>query len=179
MTKNIIILILILGFIGVVVFLDLPGVEKILSLREQINQQKQMFSEKQDLLAKMEKLSQHYEENQENLEKANYILPSGQDLPNLIVQLEALAFSKGLTLEGIEFSTTGDNSSQDEIQKLDYKILNINLKLVSDYPSFENFLKTLEENMRLMDIVSIDFSSQSEEAFQTFDFDLNLKTYYQ
>lgn len=179
MTKNIIILILILAFIGVVVFLDVPGVQGTLNLREQVKKQREKFSEKQELLAKMEKLNQLYEENQENLEKVNYILPSGLDMPNLIVQLEALVFGGGLILEEIEFSRTKDILDQDKVQELDYKILTISLKLIGTYPSFENFLKTLEENMRLMDVVSIDFSSQSEESFELFNFSLQIKTYYQ
>lgn len=179
MIKKIIILILILGFIAVVVFLDVPGVEKVLGSREKIEQEKQVFSEKQDLLVKMEKLSQLYEENQENLEKANYILPSGQDLPNLIVQLEALAFGGGLILEQIAFSEIEDPQSADQTKPKDHRVLTISLRLIGDYPSFENFLKTLEENMRLMDIVSINFSTQLGEGFQFLNFDLNIKTYYQ
>lgn len=181
MNKNIIILILILAFIGVVVFLNIPKVQGILSLRRQIEQQKELFSEKQGLLAKTDKLSQFYKENQEDLEKANYILPSGQDLPNLIVGLENMAFGSGLILEGVDFSTSEQSGEllEGQVKKKDYKILDISLKVTGDYLSFESFLKKLGENIRLIDITSLTFSKQEGESPQFFNFNLQIKTYYQ
>lgn len=187
MIKNIIVLILILAFVGVVVFLDMPKVQKILDLRRQIKEEKEKFSEKQILLAKIEKLVQLYEENKENFEKINDVLPFNQDIPNLIVQLEALAFENGLVLEDITLTPTEKETAgrakevrtQEEKVSKDYQILAVNFKLIGDYLAFKNFLKTVEENMRLMDIISISFSLASGEGVQIFNFDLNLKTYYQ
>lgn len=188
MIRNIIILILILGFVGIVIFLDVPEAQEALYLREQIEEEKKLFSEKQTLLAKVERLREDYKENEESLKKVDYILPSGQDIPNLIVQLEALALEGGLILEHVDFSEYKGETvskaekarSQEQKEAKDYKVLIIDLKLTGSYSALKKFLKALEENIRLIDINSIGFSGQligGETLF--FNFNLNLKTYYQ
>lgn len=187
MIKNIIILLLILGFIAIVVFLDLPKTQGVLDLIKQIKEQKRIFLEEQDLLAKIKELDQQYEENKENLKKIDYILPSSQDLPNLIVQLEALALESGLVLDKIEFSeaeqeTSGKakevRQSEEKVTPKDYRIISVSLTFIGDYLLFKNFLKTVEENMRLIDVVAVDFGKESSETTQLFNFNLSLKTYY-
>ncbi len=187
MIKNLIILVLILILIAVVVFLDVPKVQEILALREQISEQKEAFSEKQALLLKIEELKSGYEENKESLEKVSYILPAEQDIPNLIVQLEALAFENGLVLESINLSSSEKTSSgmaeevresQQGTTSQDYQILTANLKVIGDYSGFKNFLKAVENNIRLMDVVSLNFSGESG-GLGLFRFDITLKTYYQ
>lgn len=187
MSKNIIIFILTLAFIAIVVFLDLPIIQETLSLRKDLKEQEEELSEKQTLLVKIENLIKDYQGSQEDLKRISYILPTGQDLPNLIIQLEALAFEAGLVLEAVDFSAPEEQGvtkaqqvgSSEEIVIKKYQTLNINLKLIGDYLAFKNFLKLIEENIRLIDIVSVNFSFQSSEGFQFLNFDLNLKTYYQ
>jgi len=187
MIKNLIILVLILILIVVIVFLDVPKVQEILALREQISEEKEAFSEKQNLLLKIEELKGDYEENKESLEKVSYILPAEQDIPNLVVQLEALAFENGLVLESINLSSSEKTQtgragevreSQQGATSQDYQTLTANLKLIGDYAGFKNFLKTVENNIRLMDIISLNFSAESG-GLGLFRFDVSLKTYYQ
>jgi Tfp pilus assembly protein PilO len=178
MTKNIIIIILILAFIGVIVFLDVPGVQGVLDLRREIQIEEQKFSDKQELLIKMEELNQVYEENLEGAGKVAYIIPSGKDLPNLIVQLESVVFGSGLVLEEINFSETSSDQSEGQTKPVNYKILSVSLRLIGSYASFEGFLQTIEENMRLLDIMSIEFSPQTEGT-DLFNFDVEIRGYYQ
>lgn len=175
MIKNIIIIILILGFVAVVVFLDVPGVQSVLNLKKDINTQKETFIETQELASKIENLTKSSRENKESVEKTNYILPDSEDIPNLIVQLEALAFEQGLILEKIEFTPIKQESGNIE----NYQTLSVNMRLIGSYPALKSFLKAVEENMRLMDISSVNFSTPSEESLQIFEFDLSLNTYYQ
>lgn len=186
MIKNIIIIILVLAFIGIIVFLDIPEIQGVLDLRKKANNQKIIFLEKQELMAKIDRLKEDYQKNEDNLKRVDHILPSGKDEPNLIVQLEALALAGGLVLDHIElFSAQEQTVSKaqkarivTEEQSKDYKVLTISLKLIGDYPALKAFLKAAEENIRLMDVQSINFSRQSQDS-QFFNFDISLKTYYQ
>lgn len=186
MIKNIIIIILILGFIGIIIFLDIPEIRKVLDLRQDSRSQRQILQEKQELINKVERLSEDYRKNEENLEKANYILPFGTDEPNLIVQLEALALAGGLALDHIELIPAQEQTISKakavragaEKESKDYKVLTISLKLIGDYTGLKSFLKVAEENIRLLDVQSINFSSQTQDS-QFFIFDISLKTYYQ
>jgi Tfp pilus assembly protein PilO len=187
MIRNIIIIITILGFIAVVVFLDIPGVQSVLAKRKEIKDQQQVLLDKQDLLLRVEKLSRLYEENKESVEKTNYILPSSEEIPNLIVQLEALAFEQGLVLGKVDFKTltkeeiTQGGEQQQPVQ--DYQTMNISLQLTGTYDGLKSFLKASEENIRLMDIKSIVFESsagaeEGQKGPQIFDFSILLNTYY-
>lgn len=189
MIRNIITILLLLVFIGVVVFLDVPKVQEILDLRREVETQQEKLSQKQLLLAKAEELRKKYEENEENLKKVNYILPSGEDVPNLIVQFEALALEAGVALEGIKIYQVEEEvqsraaaarAAQETAQK-DYQTLSANLTLKGSYSSFKNLIELIERNIRLIDITAINISVESIEETETpiFNFDIDLKTYYQ
>lgn len=191
MTKNIIIIILILGFIASVVLLDVPKAQSVLNLRQQIKTQEGKLAEKRDLMNIVEKLTASYKEKQDVLGKLDYIMPSNQDVPNLIVQLEAIANQGGVILQDVNI-TVGESqkgeSKATEVRTGEtqtgtstsaYRFLVVDLKLLGDYPAFKNFLQALEENIRLMDIESITFMSKTESATPLFEFEVVLKTYYQ
>jgi len=174
MTKNIIIIVLILGFIGIVVLLDIPKVQSIFDLKNQIKEQQKALEGKQYIIGIVEKLRDTYENNKENLNKLEYIMPGEQEIPNLIVQLEAIAAKGGLILGEIGFRAEDKNVATNQ----DYKSLTVNINLVGDYAAFERFLSTIEENIRLMDVESINFIVQSETT-SLFNFNVVFKVYYQ
>lgn len=55
------------------------------------------------------------------------------------------------------------------------RVLNVNLKVVGgNYPAFKILLDKIEKHIRLLDLVSINFTAQAEAGA----YDLNLRTYY-
>lgn len=191
MRRSIIILIFILAFIAILLLLDLPLYNKITSLREEIKKYEEFLKEKEEILVKVNQLKQVYDSRKSEMNRVFYVLPIEKDLPNLIVQFEALASENGLILEKINFikqqTTTRRVAAEDaelgaaetlEPQK-DYKTLEVSLSLSGNYQSFQSFLEALELNIRLMDIKSISFKTQKTEAGAGFTFDINLQVYYQ
>lgn len=174
--KNIIILILILVFIGVVFLLVLPAYNRFTLLNREIKWQEQLLVDKQAVIAKAEQLKQDYETHKDDLKRVNYALPLGEEIPNLIVQLEALVLENGLVLENLNFL---EKEAKTEEAPAPYKSLEISLQAAGTYESLESFLKALELNLRLMDIKSIDFSSEQSETEGLFTFNINLIVYYQ
>jgi len=187
MIKNIIIIILILGFIGVVVMLDIPGVQGVLDLRKQIQNEKDKFIAKQDFSNHVLGLIESYNENQETVNEVKNIFPSEEDIPQLIAQLESLAFGSGLILESIDIETieqgiigkTEQIRAQQGTEKREYSTVEIKLGLIGDYSAFKNLLGLIESNIRLIDINSIEFISERTEGFSFFKFSLGLKAYYE
>jgi len=187
MIRDIILIILILAFIAVVIFFDVPGVQGVLQTRKDIDIQKQILLDDQLFLAKVKQLIKIYKENKDNIDKIDFILPLKEDIPNLLVQVEALVLEQGLILDKLEVTTpteeTGggvslaENRAKKETSTTKYNTLNIDLGFTGDYSALKNFLKATEENMRLIDINSIGISPESE-ASGIFRFDLSLKTYY-
>lgn len=196
--KGIITIILLIALVAIVMFLDLPAYNKVGFLRDEIEKYEQFLEEKEELLVKVSQLKQIYESREEEINKVYYVLPSLADIPNLIVQFEALASENGLILGNLGFgkieatkktsqviwsTVTGEEetTSQDG-----YENLEISLSLTGSYQSFKSFLRALEYNIRLMDIKSINFSSIEEEGetmgvigIQTYTFSVDLEVYYQ
>lgn len=181
MKKNVIILILILVLIGIVFLLDLPAYNKFTSLNREIKWQEQLLKDKQEVIAKTNQFKRDYDVYEDGLKKANYALPSEKEIPNLTVQFEALVSENGLILESFNF--IGEEAKKvkaEEVKSLTpYKNLEIGLSVTGTYESFEGFLKTLELNIRLMDIKSISFFSGKGEVEGVFTFNVNLLVYYQ
>ncbi|MBU2564304.1 type 4a pilus biogenesis protein PilO [Patescibacteria group bacterium] len=182
MIKNIVIIILILSFIGVVVLLDIPGVQDVLDLRKQIEQEKEKFISKQELTDKILKLINEYNDSQETINQVDNIFPDEEDIPELITQIEFLAFEGGLILENIDvssFKNIAESKAEivrgQEQKEEDFNIVSIKIKLIGTYSSFKNFLKLVENNIRLIDIDSVEFVSESS----FFEFNLSLKAYFQ
>jgi len=184
--KTIIILILFIIFLAVVFLLDWPIYQKYLSLKNEVDTQKNLLASKEELLTKVQQLENVYEEQQDKIEKTEYVLPTSKKIPELIVQFEALASESGLILEELYFkeqkatgpiSQRGVEEGQKEIRP--YKVLNIFLSVTGSYESFRAFVKALEYNIRLLDIQKIKFSAEESQEVNGFIFDLELTAYYQ
>jgi Tfp pilus assembly protein PilO len=195
MIKNLIFLFLILGFVAIVIFLDIPAVREVLNLKKILSEQTKILGDKQEFSIKLEKLIKNYEDNKKDAEKVNYALPLGKEIPNLIVQFEALGAEGGMTIEQIGFSSVeGQATSKAKVVRTEtgeginqqtgdsaknYKTIAVNLKMSGDYYAFKNFLVAVEKNIRLMNIETINFTSLSGQDSQLFNFEVTLKTYYQ
>ena len=190
MIKNIIFGILILGFIASVLFLNTPMVQGVLNTRKEVQYYQEQLNQKKDFIGTVERLMEKYENNREILQKLDLILPNNNDVPSLLVQIEALVNGSGAVLNDLVITLTDEKagSRAQEIRTgeasqgktlTDYKIISINVKLTAGYESFKSFLRAAENNLRLVDVDSIGFSSQNTEAGNVFDFDVVLKTYYQ
>ena len=73
MIRDIILIILILAFIAVVIFFDVPGVQGVLQTRKDIDIQKQILLDDQLFLAKVKQLAKIYKENKDNIDKIDFI----------------------------------------------------------------------------------------------------------
>jgi len=173
--KNIIITtVLFLAFIVVLISLDLPFYGEVTSLRSEVKQAKDYIKEKEELLIKVEQLKQVYDSRKEAIKKAFYLLPVEKDASSLIVQFEAMASENGLILESIDFTEKVEKGAAT------YKTLKVSLELYGSYAAFKSFLGAIEYNVRIMDISSIEFSSEEvEEGGSGFSFKVELEAYYQ
>ncbi len=190
MNKNIIAIALIGIFLATILFLNWPAFEKISETRVQIKNINKTIQEKEELAAKVEQLRGVYDARQEDIKKLYYVLPEKQQIPELIVQFETLASGNGLILEelAIEEKARKKTAKQEEPTEKSIRekildrvnVLQVSLVLSGDYLSLENFLKSLESNVRLMDITEIELAPQKgEKESPILNFKINLETYYQ
>lgn len=177
----IIIIILFIAIISIVFWLILPIYNQISYNYQVISDKKNELQETKDLIAKMKELDEKYKQLEADgyIKKIDFALPEEEDLPSLIVNLEALASQNGMILEEADFGS--QVSSMPKIGTATapqpYNIFQMRLSLAGSYLAFKNFLKALEENLRLMDVKSVSLSPK-EEIENYFKFDVAVETYY-
>lgn len=111
----------------------------------------------------------------DELSKINVILPDKPGVEDLYSQIEKLVKNNGLLISSLNIPPI-ETVSASEIAPDDNreaKKVRINLNVVgADYTSFKNLLRTLENNLRLMDVESVTFSPKEKNV------SLDFTTYY-
>lgn len=175
-----------------------PTFEKVSGLREDLMDWGGKLEEARNLSQKLAALKQKYEAMPEEIARIIQALPSQDDIPGLLVQLEQLAAQNGLILNNVSFETpekagaggsaaggvNANLTSKKTSLPAGVKTLEIKLSLTGPQGSFSAFLPAIEKNLRIMDVSEISFGAGSsdtvsETAVDTSrDFSLSLITYY-
>lgn len=133
-----------------------------------------------------------------DLAKINKILPSEVNTQSLFVEVDKLIRDAGFTLKKISINEVKSEITeliefqvQDimDFDVLDDRVgaLDVTLSVEGGgYNEFKGLLKRIEENVRLMNIISVDFSALSERGYvgQSGDdiseksYSFNIRTYY-
>lgn len=191
-----------ISIIAALLWFIYPTYGEIKNLTQEIEAKEDTLEKKQKLIIDIEKLVNQYEDIEGRVNKVFYALPNEAEISNVLVQLEALASENGMIFESSNFSkeqqiaqkkTTSENnvaSSSDSKTAIQQNIIeqiksiSVDISLIGSYENFKNYLKSLENNIRIMDITSISFSSSSnsseeEEVSDNFSYSIQLKVYYQ
>ena len=190
----------IIGIIAALLWFVQPTYSEIKNLMQEIKTKEATLEKKQKLVVDIEKLVNQYEDIEGRVNKVFYALPNETEIPNVLVQLEALSSENGMIFESSNFSkaqqsvqnkTTSENNAAPSSETADQqniieqiRFVSIDINLTGSYENFKNYLRSLENNIRIMDITSIGFSnssnsSEEEEASDIFSYSVELKVYYQ
>jgi len=142
----------------------------------------------QRYLDKLNELKAIYKNiNPEDKNKINVILPSQTEVEDLFSEIEVIVLKNGLLLASLQVELKEDKASSrgayipksalktKEEEELPKEIGQVSIKMEiigTDYNGFKNMLRTLENNLRLMDIIQLSFSPSSEQT------SLELLAYY-
>ncbi len=109
--------------------------------------------------------------DQTALSKLDVALPRKPLLTDLMVELGHLAKLSGVTMNSISFEAAKNNLAVSGLQSV-----NLSMTLEANgYQSLKNFMKSLERNLRILEITNVSFSS-SEKG--TLTFTLTAKVFY-
>lgn len=142
-------------FILILVFFAWPEYQKNNFLKQEIETKQNMLINIQNNLALLENFE---------IDKINKILPNEPEIPELMIQLESLAQKNGLLLKSINF-----NKSTGQVMTT--------VKLAGSYQAFKNYLNDLEINLRITDVININFESP-EQKMGSYNFNLTIRNYY-
>lgn len=185
MNKNIISLIsLIIAIILIFVFV-VPSWNALGIIKNELSQKQIELKQLKQRLNVIDKLKTKYQKSESEIQKVFLALPKQEDIPNLIVQFEALAEMQGLILDSISFGqvdkgdtqsktkATGVVQNEDGVIKTSSSLrsLNVDMGLSGSYANFKSYLNALANNIRSMNVESISFNANS--------FNLAVIVYYQ
>ncbi|OGI85645.1 hypothetical protein A3A01_01360 [Candidatus Nomurabacteria bacterium RIFCSPLOWO2_01_FULL_39_17] len=162
--------------------------EQMASYDDALNNSKMLENER-DLLTK-----KYNSFDPENIAKLSKLLPDNVDNIRLILEIEKIATPYGMVLKDIKYNvestnnTTARTAENGEVggipmPRQEYGTLDFSFSTQGAYGNFINFMRDLEKNLRIMDITSIDFSSNvsigaSPSLSQIYKYNFNVKTYW-
>lgn len=126
----------------------------------------------------------------ENLNKLKVLLPENVDNIRLILEIEKIAMPYGMVLKDVQYNTATANTDAqaNQIQGgyvatavKDYGVWDLEFSTSGTYTNLLNFINDLDHNLRIVDISSIEFSSDGgvgskDSGIYTYKF--KIKTYW-
>lgn len=196
--KNLTPIILILLSIGIFFFLIDPKYKEVQRLQAEVVENnktldiaKKLSSSREVLRSKFNKISQ---EEKSELEK---LLPDTVDNVRLIIDINNIAEQFGIVIRDISINSTEEKGNQvstprtqgssfegvieeNSIQYVDKSkigVISFSFSVSAKYEVFLEFLKQLEESLRIVDIRNIEISRNADEGV-FYDYKVTLDTYW-
>ncbi|MFA6257815.1 MAG: hypothetical protein WC671_02260 [Candidatus Paceibacterota bacterium] len=152
-----------------------------------------MFEDERDKLT-----SKYNQIIPENLTKLQKLLPNNVDNIRLILEIGQIALPYGMVLKDVKYNVTDTKTATTEGKgtvikggsavetSKDYGVFDLEFSISGTYNDFISFTKDLESNLRIVDISSITFSSNTGGAgnnskinsSEIYKYDFKIKTYY-
>ena len=173
------------------IFNDISALKaQVASYNEALNNSKALENERDILTAKYNTI------DPDNLLKLQKLLPDNIDNIRLILEIGQIASPYGMTLTAVKYNATNVNTAVSNVATVqggavpsagsnDYGTFNLEFSTSGSYDNFINFTKDLENNLRMVDISSIVFSSNTGATTvakagtpEIYTYDFKIKTYY-
>jgi Tfp pilus assembly protein PilO len=160
----------------------------IASYNEALDNSKQLENERDQLTKKYNSF------DPESLARLMKFLPDNVDNIRLILEIEKIAAPYGMLLKDVKYddqssktaategTVTGDTAALTP-ERTDYGTWNLSFSTQGNYNNFNEFVKKLEKNLRIVDITSVNFSSNqgvgaSPSLSEIYKYDISIKTYW-
>lgn len=161
-----------------VFFLVFPKYQDWGVLKNEVAIKQAELESQEKYFGELQRISEEIKQYQDNLSKIDTILPPGSELADFYDFLQKVASQSGLALGKIGAGTAAAVEGQN------IKETKISIGVTGNYSALKNFIQSLENSARLIEVESITFSSvspgmQSQEQKQekdVFSFSLTIKT---
>ena len=162
---------------------------QIVSYDQALTNSKTLGDQRDKLVAKNNAMSAT------DINKLSVMLPNSVDNIRLILEIETIASRYGMGIKDVKYSTDKKDtlaSAATTLQpaassKKDYGDWDLEFSTTGTYANFLDFTKDLEQNLRIVDITSVAFSSDSistlglnmaSTANDSYKFNFKIKTYW-
>lgn len=185
---TIIILIAIIAWVGWQYFL--PSFNTTMELRQTVSDWQAKLANAKELSKKLIELEKRFNSMSSEADKISQVVTKKEDVSGLLVQLETLSSQNGLVLESVKFNTAVDAKKNKAAQAAEEtsaiassaaagpKTMVVELSLSGSLTSFLGFLKAVENNLRIMDMLTINFDLSKTVATASQSFKASMNVYY-
>lgn len=143
------------GLISIAIILfwmfALPFYDRISNLDVAIKEREDLLNFRSNAISNIRKLNREYQKRISDITKLSAIVPSKKSVAEVLSALNDIS-----TRNGIELNSSAITSQKANDNTSSYDLLLLDMNLSGSYLGLINFLKTLESNLRLVDILSID-----------------------
>lgn len=129
--------------------------------------------------------------NPSDLARLEKLLPDNVDNIKLILEIQRIASTYGMTLQNVKFDTdTVAKQSANQAgfvtsgaalaaaPKKDFGTFDLEFSTSGSYGNFVNFLADLEKSLRIVDVKSITFTSSVAAGSDVYKYDFKITTYW-
>jgi len=149
------------------------GIEPAMAMKKE---NEANLEQRRQIAANLGKLVNQYNARSGELASFEKAIPAGENIPELLVMLEALASENGMIFSGVEFKPQSATV-------VGAKVLAMEISLKGSYTAFQQYLNALEKSLRLFDVSKVSFKGIAPGATQAnpnaTEFSISVNTYYQ
>lgn len=169
-----------------------PRYDNLKDTRDQVSSYNSSLSTAEQLRVSRDELVAKYNNiPKADLDSLKTLLPDSVDNIRLIIQLDSIATKNNMsTLRNVEYSSESDTAVNSDNtstigSNLPYGEFTASFQTSGTYQNFLAFLSDLEQNLRIVDITSVDFGGSEgssggdgQPMGNNLTYKINLKTYW-
>ncbi len=178
----------ILAASGAIFFLyTKPAYDSVRIVQAQISEYDQALAKAGELQKLKETLLSRFNAfNPTDIDRLQKLLPDHVDNVRLVLDLDTLANQRGFALQNVVISAPGTETvpGREPVIGRDrqtFDSLTLRFATAGTYPKFVEFMKALEESLRIVDVVSLTLdpdSSATAGGEPIYRYDITLRTYW-
>ncbi len=161
--------------LAVIFYFVLPRYREIREFQIKIAEKEAELKGKEDYFRGIAEVYQKLVENEENIKKINTALPDKINYPALISFLQEKSQENGLVLRTVNLGGTSQARGKEKLNQT-----NFSLRVDGSYSAFRNFISSLENSSRIIELDNVSFSSRAtrtEEEPNIYQFSLGIRVY--
>ena len=140
--------------------LIVPEFSTISAVKSAIQQKKAAFDKKKILMDKIDSLRKQTKERRGDLEKLATILPESRETQEIVVNIEEMSKETGVELKTLKTALI----QQGGTSVSGTRAMQVEISSSGQYRSLLDFIKSIEKNLRILDVQEFTLSSDSSAA---------------
>lgn len=169
----------IVGAFAVYGMLIKPLYDEATVLRGTMIAKQAVFEKKQQAVQKIESLIKQYQGSGDLQDGIALSLPQGEEMSSVFNQLQAIAGANGMAIQVFNVQALPLKPAREGSLTRPLGTLRLSLRLAGGYGAFKDFIRGVETNIRVMDIVTMKIEPAGGGRQDIFAYTVVADTYYQ